>query len=847
MKATQTFLSRPQVRLLTLTGTPGVGKTRLGLQVASELRHTFADGVCFVSLAPLRDPDLVLPTLAQALSLPEARDRSPLEHLQACLHDKHLLLLLDNFEQVTSAAVLLVELLQTCSDLKALVTSRALLHVRGEYEVQVSPLDLPDPKQDADVELLRGNAAMTLFTQRAQALVPDFAPTGTNAQIIAAICTRLDGLPLAIELAAARVKLLSPQQLLSRLQHRFDLLTNGAQDLPVRQQTLRATLQWSYELLSPEEQRLFQLLSVFVGGCTLEAVEAVCAILDKKDAAHSVMEGVASLVDKSLLQQHEQEGGESRLLMLETIREYGWERLAESGQTEVTQQAHVDYYLLLAEKKHSEREGFRQTLWLDQTTWMQRLDQEYQNLRATLSWTQTQKALEQLLRLASALSHYWVKHCAWSEGRQWLERALAGTEGVMTTERGEALAALGMMILNLDNLDRAEECFKESLALFQRLGDLKGIMFRLDELGILANARGDYAAACSLLEESLTLCRKLGDQHSCAGILLDLMIVAIHQGRYTEARTLAEESQTLCRERGNKGLEAERVLRLGEVAFAEGNVLQAGLLLEESLQCFRTERATYSVGVAEVLFLQGKVALEQGDLSKALRLTEESLKLFKEHGDWDGITWVLSFLGKIALAEGNLTRARSYYEQSLSAASARRTQLELGIGLEGLASVVLVQGDAAWAVRLWGAAEVLREAIGAPLSLVERPGYEQAVATARNQLGEQAFTVAWAQGRTMTLEQVLTTQGAVTIPKATPTEPSSVPRIGNVSSPFDGLTPREVEVLCLLAQGLTSAQMAKQLVIGVVTVNFHVRSIYSKLGVSSRSAATRYAIEHHLL
>ena len=837
------LLSRPDVRLLTLTGTAGVGKTRLALEIARELVFDFADGVHVVSLAPLSDPTLVIPTIAHRLGLMESGSQPVLELLKLSQQDKQRLLVLDNFEQVIEASPLLLELLEACPDVKILVTSREVLRLRGEQQFGVTPLALPDPRQLADAESLPHVPSVHLFLQRVQAIQSDFDVTADNTATIAQICLRLDGLPLAIELAAARIKVLAPQALLDRLDHRLRVLTGGARDLPLRQQTLRNTLAWSYELLTEQEQCLFEQLSIFIGGCTLEAAEAICRGPGNvsADVVGSVLDVVASLIDKNLIQQQAQSDGGSRLLMLETIREYGLEALETSGKMEDTRWAHATYYLRLAEEAEPELRGPQQG------SWFERLEREHDNLRAALQWSlergEVEPNRETALRLAGALLRFWEVRGHWSEGRNFLERALAGSEGAAAPAQVKALKAIARLAFRQCDLDRAVVLYEECLARCHELGDRAGIALSLRLLGGIASMRGSFVAASAQVEESLALFREVGDKEGIAWSLHNLAEIAHWQGEYARAISLQEESLALFREIGLEEGITWSLCYLAEVLFlSQVDPAKVQTLLEEDLVLCRQMRL--KAGITWALNWLGEVFLQQGDAVKARSLVEESMMLSRELGE-RGITWALITLGKVAERLGDYPAAYASYEESL--AGVGDDNLYTPFSLEGLAGVVAVQGDPAWAAQLWGAAEALRRARGTPIPPVYRADYQRAVAATRVRLGEQAFDDAMAEGRAMTAEQALAARWPKAMPTTAMAGPSSDPHHSNSLPPPNGLTSREMEVLRLLGQGLTSAQIAEHLTLSVLTVNTHVRSIYSKLGVTSRSAATRWAMEHHLL
>ena len=850
-----TLLARPEVRLLTLSGTGGVGKTRLALQVAAQVQPDFQDGICLVSLAPIRDSDLVLPALVQALGLP-ASPQPPLEQLQAALREKHLLLVLDNFEQVVAAAPSLVELLGLCPRLKLLVTSREVLHVRGERPFLVPPLALPDLKHLPDWQTLSRYGAVALFLERAQEVQPGFQVTADSARLIAEICVRLDGLPLALELAAARLKLLSLEALLERLKHRLALLTGGPRDLPVRQQTLRNTVTWSYELLSPEEQRLFRLLSVFVGGCTLEAIEALSRAFGGDST--QVLDGVTSLLDKHLLHQIQPGTPEARLMMLETLREFGLECLTSSGELEQTRHAHTQYYLRFVEGGEAHLFGAEQAAWFDQ------LEREHANLRAALSWAvertgeeKAEHSMETAWRLTGAMVRFWVARWCISEGRIWLERTLANHEAVTPLVRIKALSGAAWLFFHTGDVERAELLNEECLHLYQEAKEIAKTWGTSspDWLGWfafwLASRRGNEEVVRSLLEESRALAREAGDKRSLAILLHFLSCAAINQGEYSQARVLQEESLALSQEMNYKQNIVWSFFHLGRLLFTLGEEAHANALVENSLALARTVNEKPAVAVS--LYVLGRFALARGDVTDTQTLLGESLSRLSALKLVSQKPYVLSELASVSMIQNDEAAAGAFFEKSLGLFRQMNDREGIVYALQRWGSIAAQQGAAVWAARLWGAAETLHDAGGlrAPFLLLnavtnyEQANYERMANHVRAQLGERTFAAAWAEGRAMTPEQALAAREQPLAHVQTKARTNKHQRVAP-SYPH-GLTEREVEVLRLVARGLSDAQVAQTLVISPRTVNAHLRSIYSKLNITSRTAATHFAIEQQLI
>jgi predicted ATPase/DNA-binding winged helix-turn-helix (wHTH) protein len=686
------LLLQPDVRLLSLTGAGGTGKTRLAIAVALATTHHFTAGIQFVGLASISHADLVATAIAKSLDIQQVSHRNVPELVREYLQNAGpFLLVLDNFEQVLPAATMVAEILTACPNIKIVVTSRAGLHIYGEQEFPVAPLEQ--------------NFAIQLFAQRAAAVRPDFIVSPENSIAIHEICSRLDCLPLAIELAAPRIKLLSPNVLLERLQSRLQLLTGGALDLPERQQTLRNTIEWSHGLLNEAEQKLFRRFSAFVGGGTLEAAEAVCNT--DRDLGIDLFDGLSSLVDKNLIQRVDPLDSETRFTILQTIREFALERLVSSGEDSATRRAHAAYCLVLSEEGNPELSALERDLWVA------RCDLEIDNFRSALDWLFVNRELDWALRLCMALFRFWDMREHLTEGRARLETVLALANGDYPKERAKIGIFLGALSTAQGDFPAAQAFLQQSLFLYEQLNDRWGTAASLNALGVLARDSGEYEAAQSYLERSLACWRRLPDRLETARCLHNLANVAKARGDYPRAQNALHEATHIFKEVRDRS------------------------------------------GAAWSINQQGDIAREQGDLDAARRYYQRSLDAFREAGDRWGSARSLADLGSVRCKQEEYDAAHNAYRDALQIFIDLGHRRGIARALEGYACLAAARGQADRALKLAGAAEHLRHLIGAPLFQVERTVLDESLLFAWNAISRADGQRAWDEGWTMDIESAI--------------------------------------------------------------------------------------------
>lgn len=786
-------------RLVVLTGPGGVGKTRLAIAVAEVARETFADGVIVIPLASIRDPALVPMTIANALRLGKTDEQELEDQLALALAHAHLLLVLDNFEQVVEAAPCLGRLLSACPRLVVLVTSRSRLHLSGEHLVPVLPLAVEAPGHDlpSNPQGVSPAPAVELFLARAQAIHPSFQVTDENRTAVVEICRRLEGLPLAIELAAARIAVLPPEGLLARLDHRLPVLVEGPRDLPARLRTMRDAIAWSYDLLTAEEQRFFRRLAVCAGGFTLDAAEALAGADEPPgsqsttDQAPEVVLLVESLIDKSLLRRVEAPKTGPRYDMLEVIREFGLDQLSGCGELDAARQRHAEHFLAIAEASDQKLRG------PDQVRRLAMLEADHDNLRAALTWSLTVPGGDIAVRLVGALHWFWYLRDHAIEGRKWHEAALAqAAMAEQTPARVKALAGAGLLAQNqLRDHAATRRWLEQSKALARVLDDRRGLAYALHLLVWLDLFQADHGGLRSSIEDSVALYREAGDQWGLATALCTFGMVMIAMSEPATANLAMGESLILARELGD------------------------------------------TWGLARALHYAGEVARARREYERACALYEECLGFYRELEHHGSTGNVLNNLGGIALQQGEFTLALAYLAAALAEFLASGDHQNFGYSLGGVAGAAALLGRPEQAARLFGAADALFARLDLAVWPVDRDEYEPARELARTHLGEAAFASAYEAGRAIPLDHAIAEATAILASLASAAGPAAA------AEHRFGLTRREGEILRLVANHATDREIAAQLSISPRTVMHHVSSILAKLGVSNRRSAALLAAD----
>ena len=743
-----------KTRLLSLTGSGGAGKTRLSLQIAADLIDEFPDGVWFVELAPLTDATLIPQTIASILGLREEAGRPAMSMLSDYLRAKTTLLILDNCEHLIDACAKFADtILRVAPKIKILATSREALGIAGETAYRVPSLEIPNPKLQISIEQLTQYDAVRLFVDRALAVQPDFSVTNVNAPALAQICYRLDGIPLALELAAARVKSLSVEQIAARLDDRFRLLTGGSRTALPRQQTLRAAIDWSFSLLTKEERVLLCRLSVFAGGWTLEAAESVCGTRSVgvcEQLPHSdtpILDLLAHLVDKSLVI-FEQRDSETRYRLMETIRQYAREKLLDSGEGEQARAAHFDFFLRLA------NDAAPQLARANQLIWLGRLEIEHDNLRAALDWALAQNEGERTLQLAIALNLFWLRRDHLKEGCEQIERVLAQTEALSNAPLRVRVMALSVLFaLYQSDYARVRTFARTYLGYARAIGDTYSEGKLLWGLGWLAWHESDYAGAQALLEECLTRFTASRDLLGCADALHFLGHVAVDQSRYDAAQRYFAQSSALYKELDDHIGLLPLIGDLGLIAYLQDDFDHARAFCEQQLALGQSLDSKDNQMTA--LNRLGDLARCAGDDATAEKYYTASLEILRPMGVTLMLGNLQHNLAHIAKNRGEYARAVALFQASLALYREQNDKKGIGEYLVGIAGIAAAMGNLERAARLFGAAQVSREAMGATLWPANRIAYERDLATLCAQLDEATFNAAWAEGQKLTLEQAI--------------------------------------------------------------------------------------------